>query len=374
MRVLNATRPTRSLFALVLAVGLLASMTLPAQADAASVEVVASGLFNPRGVEVGQGGAIYIAEAGVGGDGPCVIGAEGEECLGFTGAITKLHRGVQSRVIEGLPSMAGVGGFAATGVSDVAVKGTRLQATIGGPAQPRAVQKDVLDPAGGGALGTVIRVDEAAGTWTVSADIAAYESGFNPDGGEDDSNVNSLAIGGRGTTVVADAGGNSLLSVGANSVSTLAVFDTRFVEAPPFLGLPPGTLIPMQSVPTSVVQGPDGAWYVGELTGFPFEIGAARVHRVVPGQAPTVYAEGFTNIMDLAFAPNGTLYVLELAHNSLLDPEPVGAIIAVATDGVQSVVYEGLFFPGGMDYHRGALYVSNCGICPGFGELLQIRL
>ena len=38
-------------------------------------------------------------------------------------------------------------------------------------------------------------------------------------------------------------------------------------EAPDFLGLPPGTLIPMDTVPTSVAQGPDGSFYVGQLTG-----------------------------------------------------------------------------------------------------------
>ena len=52
------------------------------------------------------------------------------------------------------------------------------------------------------------------------------------------------------------------------------------VDAPPFLGLPPGAQMPMQSVPTSIVKGPDGAYYVGELTGFPFQVGAARVWRL----------------------------------------------------------------------------------------------
>jgi hypothetical protein len=40
-----------------------------------------------------------------------------------------------------------------------------------------------------------------------------------------------------------------------------------------------------KTVPNSVAQGPDGAYYVGELTGVPFEAGAARVYRVVPGRA-----------------------------------------------------------------------------------------
>jgi hypothetical protein len=37
----------------------------------------------------------------------------------------------------------------------------------------------------------------------------------------------------------------------------------------------------MQAVPTSVAVAPDGAYYVGQLTGFPFPVGGARVFRVV---------------------------------------------------------------------------------------------
>ena len=89
----------------------------------------------------------------------------------------------------------------------------------------------------------------------------------------------------------------------------------------------------MQAVPTSVVRGPDGAYYVGTLTGFPFQPGAARVFRVVPGKAPKIYATGFTNIIDLAFGPDRKLYVLEIAHNGLLSGDPTGALIRVGHNG-----------------------------------------
>jgi hypothetical protein len=70
---------------------------------------------------------------------------------------------------------------------------------------------------------------------------------------------------------------------------------------------PDGTVIPMHFVPTTVARGPDGAFYVGQLTGFPFPVGGARVWRVEPGSAPTVYASGFTNIIDIAFDRRGRL-------------------------------------------------------------------
>jgi hypothetical protein len=44
-----------------------------------------------------------------------------------------------------------------------------------------------------------------------------------------------------------------------------------------------GTRVPAEAVPTAVAVGPDGAYYVSELTGFPFSKGAARIWRVAPG-------------------------------------------------------------------------------------------
>jgi sugar lactone lactonase YvrE len=102
-------------------------------------------------------------------------------------------------------------------------------------------------------------------------------------------------------------------------VTPLATFANRLVDAPPFLGLPPGTQIPMDAVPTSVALGPDGDYYVGQLTGFPFPIGGANIYRVpAEGGTPEIVATGFTHIVDLAFGPDGSLYVLEIATNGLV--------------------------------------------------------
>ena len=74
------------------------------------------------------------------------------------------------------------------------------------------------------------------------------------------------------------------------------------------LPFPPFSQVPADPVPTSVVKGPDGAFYVSQLTGFPFTPGVANIWRLVPGQTPTVYASGLTNMTDLAFGPDGSLY------------------------------------------------------------------
>ena len=100
----------------------------------------------------------------------------------------------------------------------------------------------------------------ASGNPKALTDIAGYEVSANPDGAQIDSNpYGLLAL--PGHQLVADAGGNSLLDVAANGdVSTIATFP-RWPRQP--FGL-------RDAVPTDVVAGPDGAYYVSTLTGFPF--------------------------------------------------------------------------------------------------------
>ncbi len=91
-------------------------------------------------------------------------------------------------------------------------------------------------------------------------------------------------------------------------------------------------------MPTSLTVGPDGALYVGELTGGPFPVGGASVWRLADGEQ-TQYATGFTNIMGLGFAPDGTLYVAEMVHDGLMtvfaggDTPPIGAVMSVPPGG-----------------------------------------
>jgi hypothetical protein len=342
----------------------------------ASWEVIAEGLNNPRGVHVRANGAVLVAEAGLGGDtGICVADPEDPEaevCLGLTGSITRVRQGSSKRVVEGLPSFAAADGSAAIGPSDVLRRFGRTYATVGLGGDPSAIPGFGSD---GELLASLLKMKPHRGVVRQVADIGEYEIAANPDGGPLDTNPNSVTTR-RGKLYVSDAGGNALLEVKkGGAVSTVAVFPVQFVDAPPFLGLPPGTQIPMDAVPTSVVVGPDRALYVGQLTGFPFPVGGAAVWRVVPGHEPEVFADGFTNIIDIDFGPDGRLYVLEIATNSLLG-DPGGALWAVDHDGSRHLLLsEPLFFPGGMDVSRsGDVYVSNCGVCPRVGELLKVSL
>ncbi|TNC28444.1 ScyD/ScyE family protein [Amycolatopsis alkalitolerans] len=357
---------------LVTAVTAFAAVLVPVAAEAggAGQVKIASGLNSPRGLAFAPDGGLYVAEAGTGGAGPCAPGPEGGlVCFGTSGSIMRITDQGQKRVVTGLPSLAAPDGSNAVGPSDVSFQGTgNMYATLGLGGNPTTVRPQL--PPAGQQLGWLLRNGKPV------TDISGYEVKANPDGGEVDTNPNSVAAL-PGGEAVADAGGNDLLWVAANGkISTIATFPDRLVDAPPFLGLPPGTKIPMQSVPTSVVRGPDGAFYVGELTGFPFPKGAARVYRVVPGHAPQIYAEGFTNIIDIGF-DHGKLYVLEIAHNGLLgaDTDPSGALLRVDRHGSPEIVSQSLTLPGGLALKDGKAYVSDCGACPGpAGSVVRIRL
>ena len=167
-----------------------------------------------------------------------------------------------------------------------------------------------------------------------------------------------------------DAGANDLLRVSASGqVSLIATF-------PSAKSCPPPPIEP-QSVPTSVVRGPDHAYYVSELTGFPFCEGGARIWKVKNGQV-SVYASGLTNVTDLAFGAHGELYAVELAQNGLQNG-PIGALVKIPRGGgdEHEVVAAGLFAPYGIALRGSSAYVTTGSILPaaaGGGQVIKIAL
>jgi hypothetical protein len=341
-----------------------------------SVKVIASGLNSPRHLAFDWRGDLYVAEAGTGGNDRCFIGGEGPACMGATGSVTRISAwGRQSRVVEGLASYANSPGFAnGIGPHGVTTVGGLVIITNGGPTAPTdpitgPISRDELADEFPYAdnFGRVLLLRSRGRPPISLADMWAFERDNNPDGTVGnpaiDSNPVDLAFDGR-RLVVADAGGNSLNTVDLRGrVRNLTVFPNTDVQA----------------VPTSVVLGPDHKYYVSQLTGFPFATGTANIFRVDPrtGEA-TVFASGFTNLMDLAFGRDGKLYALEIDHDALVfGPSTDGAIYRVDRNGDRRLIElpaGTLTEPGGITTGRDALYVTNHSGSPGGGEVLRIRL
>lgn len=392
-------RTAAALGALVLGATLLPAGPAPAGAGPSEDGTVVSGLRNPRGLTF-DGTTMYVAESGEGGDGPCIIGPEGPVYYGETGAVFELTTATTiseavatdvQRVVDGLPSLAAHDnpdtemvetGTSAGGPADVSVSDGTLVFTIGLGADPAVRDNAPADDCSGGLDGagmedsfsSLQRVDLGAETMTATmvANLGTHEADGNPDGDIVDTNPFGVITNADGDHVVADSGANTLLTVtDAGEITTTAVFPPVFMLAPPFLGAPPGTRIPGHAVPTQVAANPDGGYDVGLLTGFPFQPGAASVQNVTDDGTVSATSTVFTNVMDVAWGPDGNLYVLEIAHNGLASETALaaGALFRVDPDtGTRELLRDDLFAPGGIAFGPDdRAYISVCSICPSVG-------
>ncbi|MBR8838009.1 MAG: ScyD/ScyE family protein [Stigonema ocellatum SAG 48.90 = DSM 106950] len=358
--------------------------------------LLADGLDNPKGLSFGPDGSLYVAEAGTGGDGACIPSPSGQDSLryGTSGAVAKIENGTVKRVLTGLPSLAFADGTGAAGPHDIQFDTNGKPYVLMGLAAAPALRDTTL---GETDLGKIVTADFSTNSWTSLADIANYElsNNFELSRGEVVSNPLCFYVDGD-KFIVVDAGANDLLSVNIDGGDVKIIsaipkqtltnpifpysdsenFDRGHVPPPSaYRDTPPSELV-IQSVPTSVVKGPDGAYYVSEFTGFPFPEGGAKIYRIGSDNQLTVYADGFTQLIDLAFDAEGNLYALQHANQSGWKGRLDGSLIKIATDGTRTTLIcgNGLESPAALTIGPdGAFYLINRGGCPGIGQVLRIE-
>lgn len=367
----SRTTATAATAALVL--GLAALGGLPASAAPPGEPVtVATGLNNPRQLSIGPGHTLYVAEAGSAAACEPIPGVDAAYALcGMTGSVTEVSRSGQRRVVTDLPALGFNGEV--LGASDVQVRGTSIAVLIGGMAGAATARDGLADAfADFGTLqtGSLRSAPLTADDLALVADINAFEVASNPDGNDPpDSNAVGFAPLGAKHWAVTDAGGNTLLTAGDDGVSTVAVFPNGDPVPNPF---GPG-MIPPQAVPTDVAVGPDGAYYVSQLTGFPFPTGASTIWRVTPDGQVSAYATGLTMVTSLAWR-DGVLYAVQLDDGNFFDGH-VGSLREVTPGGsMHDAVVDGLSAPYGLAIRGTSAFVTVDSVSSGGGSVLQIEL
>lgn len=197
-------------------------------------------------------------------------------------------------------------------------------------------------------------------------DLLAFEQRHNPHRADVNANAYGI-VRVPGGTLVAEAGGNNILSVtDGGSVRMVALMPDQIVDGKP-----------LESVPSAIAKGPDGAFYISEYSGEPTQLGKARIWRMAPGRKPVVVTSGFTGVIDLAFDRQGRMLVLELAEKGFDSPDRTGRLLRVERDGRRTVLArEGLEHPGGVTVApNGDIYLTNrtTSLGEANGQLLRLR-
>ncbi|MDH3755727.1 MAG: ScyD/ScyE family protein [Acidimicrobiia bacterium] len=241
------------------------------------------------------------------------------------------------------------------------------------------------------------------GTVRQIANLFAFEEANDPDGAGVDSNPFDVQSLGGSAALVADSGGNDLLRVdNRGNVDVLAIFPDELVStanARALIGCPNedpelGFLceideLPAQAVPTSIAVGADGYYYVGELKGFPAPADESNIWRVAAGASwadcgvspdcVKAFDGGFTSIIDLAFGPDGNLYVAELDELSWAALElgigGVGGTISSCDVALSTcdVVAAGIPMLTAITFGAdGSLWATQNALIPGAAEVIEI--
>ncbi len=265
-----------------------AAMVVPLAVPAGAAEELPPGFgvlpaefAGPLQVDSGPDGSVYVADA-------------------FKGQVVKISKsGVTSVVWSGQPGTFSPG---------IGVQGGTLFVTA-------STEPDAVNPYGRADL---LRV-APNGKTTKVVDLLAYELAVNPDGqipfdpqGEPYDALSNpydvLALPGR--TLIADAGGNSVLQVdAAGRISTFAALPvSREGEC---AALPNNTLdgFGCDPVPTGITMGSDGFIYVSGL-GAEVEGQVWKLHPRTGALVATF--SGLLPLTGIAAGPDGTLYVSAL--------------------------------------------------------------
>ena len=339
--------------------------------------VLADNLSQPRGLAFDPLGNLWLTEAGVGGTGPCIPFMGTVNCFGNSGKVSVLAFGRKFTVDGQLGSLATPLVDQATGPNGITFAEGRPYVVLGdGGPQSAVSQLGTLQSQ----LGVLITAGFSPSGIQVQtvASLADYMYANNPNpGSKPTAESNPYGVTSIGRNVyVADGGGQTITQVTpAGAISVVAIIPNQSIDMPAFPGAPVPTAV--ASVPTGIMPSPDGkGLLVADYSGYPYFPGTSRIWEVPLGQAPTVFASGFTNLIGLSPAGDGGVYALEMVDKGALSGDFGGSVVYVSPSGQQTVIAcNGLIQPTGIATGPdGNLYVSNYGVTQSYGQVVKIRV
>jgi hypothetical protein len=309
---------------------------LPAPAGAI---LVADNLLQPRGLDFGPDGSLYIAEAGI-------APPPGQDAVN-TGRLTKIAPDGTRTVI----------------LDQIATTGSEFNGALG--ASATAIISDVVylaaaAPDGGrGSVKTGIYRINADGTTELISDLGAFNDANKP----------------RYIDIDYDRG-NPYDMVALNGKLYISSGNIQVInEVDPFAPVGENTrrvadMSRGHPVLTGLVAGSDGNLYVTEFTHGPyteaFSENVAKIYRVTVDGQVTPIADGITMALGLAQAPDGTFYASQFVsdldiHGNFTAP---GSIVKLREgDSETTTVVLGLAYPTGVEWGPdGFLYFANYGV------------
>lgn len=339
-------RLTRRRFTLASTVAV-AATSLPGYSDAAQeatpsppegATVIAESLVNPRFLAIAGDGAIYVTEAGTGGDGLLN--------RGYSGRISKIAPdGTAETIVSGLVSYAeGVGPSGAMLLDDT------LYFALGGVAVDR--EQEPLPEEN-----TLNRVDPETAAVELVAAMGVYEVESNPDGADVSTNLYGMVPRPDGSLLVTDAGANVIYSVDPErgEFALLSV-----IPGLPRIGgrEPAPDERQRQAVPTAIAVNGENLVHVSLLSQNWPEDGPSIVMVNDDGTFTPVLVGG-SMVVSIAFGPDGSLYFSQL-FDAFGGDSQIGSVRRVLEDRTSEPVIEGLTLPHGIVFDdTGNLFVTT---------------
>lgn len=332
-----------------------AAVAAPAVAAPTRVSVYATGLYNPKGMTFGPGGALFVAESGPPGDVtvPLPVNFGGSGPLGTRARVSKIPSGGgrAQPFVTGLPNIGLYGGVEMLGAGSVTMFHGQLYEVAAGHM--------TISP-------KLSRVSPD-GKLTTVADVGKFNNEHPPPGANGDAVPlgNPYDLVGIGDHLYISDGNYNTIIEATPATGKLRLL-TEFLPDPTTVGM---------------AVGPDGNLYVAQYGNAPYAPGSGQIDKVTPGGTVTKgVVTGLTTPIDVAFSPDGTMYVAQYAGKfnakKLRYIERTGAIFRIGKDGSKDEVVTHMMFPTALEFDKnGALYSTNFGneANHGEGQVLKIQ-